>query len=278
MLNVFNKGPLSALLALLTFGALSSSLMAWDCCDPCNNNRLYVGAFGGGIQSGSTKVHQFGTAFFTEENGGPLAVVAKGNIKKNWSGVGGIQVGYEWRNCPTNIGCSGWTLTPAAELEAYFFSHKKKGHLINDTARLPEHDFANSFRASSSVILANIVLSFNNPCGFTPYIGGGIGAANLSLKHATSFQVSPEEVGINHFNTNRNDSAWTFAAQAKVGVRYNICESLHIFGEYRYLFVDSNNYVFGSTKYADHVPTSPWNVKVNSINYNAFVIGLQYDL
>jgi opacity protein-like surface antigen len=119
-----------------------------------------------------------------------------------------------------------------------------------------------------------------SPClyGFTPYVGGGIGAARVSLKNAKSFQISPEELGINHFNSKRHDSSWAFAAQAKAGIRYDFCESFHIFGEYRYLYLDSSNYILGSTVYPTHVPTSPWNVKVSNVHYNAFAIGIQYDL
>ena len=133
---------------------------------------------------------------------------------------------------------------------------------------------------NSSVILANLVLSINNDClcGFSPYVGGGIGATRVSLHKADSLQVEPLEAGINHFNSNRNDSTWAFAAQAKAGLRYNFCEMFHIFAEYRYLYVDASNYIFGSTNYTTHVPTSPWNVKVKNIHYNAFAIGIQFDL
>jgi opacity protein-like surface antigen len=222
-------------------------------------------------------VTQYGTAYFPEEIIGPLSVIAEGHLNKTSSGFGGVQVGYEWSRSI----CSGWSLATAGELEAFFFKHKRKGHLINQTVNgLDEHDFADSFHLNSSVILANAVLSINNDClcGFSPYFGGGIGATRISLHKADSFQVEPEEVGINHFNSNRNDSAWAFAAQAKTGLRYNFCETFHIFAEYRYLYVDASNYVLGATNYATHVPTSPWNVKVKNVHYNAFAIGIQYDL
>ena len=280
MLSMFNKKCVSTLLAVLSLS--SSSLLAWggDCCDPCDGNRFYIGAFGGGIKASSTNVYQFGTAFFPYENDdGPLAVNAHGHLKSNWSGLGGFQVGYEWLKCPTQLGCTGWTLTPGAEFEAYWFSHKRSGHLINDTfGRLDEHDFHNHFHINSTVLLANVIFSFNSPCGFSPYVGVGLGAKRLNIKNASSYQVDPLEADINHFNSRRNDSNWAFAAQAKVGLRYKICDSFHVFGEYRYLFVDTSNYLFGSTNYEGHVPTSPWNVKIRNTNYNAIVFGIQWDL
>lgn len=282
MFYLLSKG--SALLALLC--VMSSSLMAWDeCCyscppscpPECKTNRFYIGAFGGGIYSDSSKASQQGTAFFLEAQGGPLAVLAEGHFKRQSTGFGGVQVGYEFAN---NNNCSDWSIAPAAELEAYFFSHRQSGHFINQSGRLDEHDFANSFRSNSSVILVNAVIGLNNSCwsSFTPYVGGGIGAANIRLNKADSLQVSPPEPGVNHFNSKRSDSSWAFAAQAKAGLRYNFSSSFHIFGEYRYLYVDASNYIFGSTVSPGHAATSPWNFKINDINYNAFAFGIQFDL
>lgn len=280
MLKLFSKKM--CLLASSAFLCAASSLSAWgecDVCDVCDSNRVYIGGFGGGIYSDSTKVYQLGTAFFTEAEGGPLAVYAQGTTKKTSTGFGGLQVGYEWSQ-PQYCGCSSWTMATAGEIEAFFFSNKRTGHLINPTDRLDEHDFDASFNMKKSVILANAVFSFNTSSlwGLTPYVGGGIGAARICIGSAKSFQVAPPEVGINHFNSKTSDAAWTFAAQFKAGLRYNIYNSFHIFGEYRYLYLDSSRYIFGSTVYPGHAPTSTWNVKVNNIHYNAFVFGIQFDL
>ncbi len=277
MFNLFNKGRLTALFALVTLSVISTSLMAGECCEEASSTRLYVGAFGGGIYSNTNRASQYGTAFFSEVDSiGPLSVIAEGKLKRTSTGFGGAQIGYEWSK-PL---CSDWYLATAGELEVFFFKQNKKGHLINQTViGLPEHDFADSFHMNSNVILANVVFAVNS-ChfyGFSPYVGGGIGAARVSLHKADSFQIEPVEAGINHFNSNRNDSSWAFAAQAKAGLRYNFCEMFHVFVEYRYLYVDAANYIFGATNYTTHVPTSPWNVKVKNVNYNAFVIGLQFD-
>lgn len=276
MLSSLSKSRLLALLALLSLNTMNSSLRACECWDSSECNRMYVGAFGGGIYSSSTKVSQMGTVFFPELAGGPLAVVAQGHTNKTSSGFGGAQIGYEWSK---NSRCSDWMLASALEIEAYWYNHTKKGHLINVEGRPEERDFLDSLPMDVGVYLANVVFSLNNSCfgAFSPYIGGGIGATRLSIKNATSIQTSPTELE-NHFNSRQSDSSWAFAAQAKAGIRYHVCESLHIFGEYRYLFVDSSHYIFGSTVYPTHAPTSPWNVKVQNIQYNAFVFGVRYEL
>lgn len=267
---------LLAVLALFTM-----NLMAWDdCCCNCPSHRMYVGGFGGGLFSESTKMSQEGTAFFLEAQGGALAVLAEGKAKRRSTGFGGVQFGYEWLPSLNNCECSSWTLAPAAEFEAFFYSNKRRGLLINPTERLDAHDFVVSFNMHSTVLLANVVFSLDNPswCGFTPYVGGGIGAGRISIRNAKSIQADPPEVGVNHFNSKRSDSSWAFAAQAKAGLRYNITGSFHIFGEYRYLYIDSSNYILGSTVFPGYAVTSPWNFKVKNIQYNAFVVGIQYDL
>lgn len=280
MFKLFSQKHFLALLALLSVTTLSASFDAEECCFPSTCNRFYIGGYGGGIYSNSTKINQTGTAFFTEAEGGPLAIYAQGHSRKNSSGFGGAQIGYEWRECPINIGCTNWNITPAVELEAYFYRHTKKGTLFATSDRLPEHDFVNSFPMRVGVYLVEGVFTLNNSCmgKFSPYVGGGIGATNISIHKARSLQVNPPEPGVNHFNSKRHDSSWAFAAQAKAGLRYNICERFHIFAEYRFLFVDSSNYTFGSTVYPQHAPTTPWDVEVKRIYYNAFTIGLQYDL
>lgn len=281
MFSLFNKSRLALLSALVL--STMGTLTAWDdCgCEPCNCNRFYIGAFGGGIYSNSTHISQMGTALFSEipPGLGPLAVEARGHSKSTSSGFGGVQLGYEWSDCPDAC-CSNWVFAPAGEIEAFWFSQTKKGHLFNrtDTDRIPEHDFLDTFHLNSGVYLVNAIFSVNNCWGLSPYIGVGVGATRLSIHKADSLQVSPEEPGVNHFNSDRKDSTWTFAAQAKAGLRYTICKSFHIFGEYRYLYVDTSHYVFGSTVYPDHAHTTPWNVKIKDIQYNAFAFGIQVDL
>lgn len=273
MFRFIKKSSFSALMALLTLS--TSYLAAGDCC--CPNNRLYIGAFGGGLYSNQPRITQTGVAFFTEAEGGPLGVNARGHLRKKSSGFGGVQLGYEWTGCTF---LSDFNLSPAVEAEAFWYKHSQKGSLVNDVpVRLEEHDFVDSFKQTTGVYLVNLLLNLNN-CwtgNFTPYIGGGIGAAHVSLKNGRSIQINPPET-VNHFNSDPNYSNWAFAAQAKLGVRYNFCERFHLFAEYRFLFVDTTNYIFGQTIETGHPVTTSWNVQVRKLYYNAFALGLQYDL
>src|ERR1700733_7215337 len=94
---MFKLGRLAAFFILVSISTLNFSLTACECWEEPSCNRLYIGAFGGGIYSNSSKVTQYGTAFFSELTSiGPLSVIAEGRLNKTSTGFGGVQVGYEW--------------------------------------------------------------------------------------------------------------------------------------------------------------------------------------
>jgi len=238
---------------------------------PASSRGAYVGVFGGGGSRSGSSVSQLGTAFFTEAEGGPLAVDARGRTNSGGVGFGGAHIGYEWSY--------GKYLQPALELEGFYLAgNQQRATLTNPTIRLDEHAFSDTFPSRTTVLLANMVVGFRTPYqGFTPYIGGGIGAANVSIKGATSTQTDPAEPGINHFNANPDSSAWTFAAQAKVGARMPLGDSgAYLFGEYRYLYIGAVNQVFGSTVYPGHVPTSPWTASFGGTSNHLAAAGVGF--
>jgi len=238
---------------------------------PTSGRGAYVGIFGGGGSRSGTSVSQLGTAFFTEAQGGPLAVDARGRTNSGGVGFGGAHIGYEW--------AYGKYLQPALELEGFYLAgNQQRATLANPTVRLDEHAFSDTFPARTTVLLANMVVGFHTPYqGFTPYIGGGIGAANVSIKGATSTQTDPAEPGINHFNANPDASAWTFAAQVKAGARMPLGDSgAYLFGEYRYLYVGAVNQVFGSTVYPGHAATSPWTASFDGTSHHLAAAGVGF--
>jgi hypothetical protein len=112
---------------------------------------VYVGVFGGGGFSTSTNATQLGTAFFTEAEGGPLAVNATGRTDSGGVGFVGGQIGYEWSY--------GSMVLPAFEIEGFYLGAGSRRATLQNTGdplRLPEHTFDNSFPMNSSVLLANL--------------------------------------------------------------------------------------------------------------------------
>lgn len=244
--------------------------------------KIYAGVFGGAGSSTDVRIRQFGTAYYLEAVGGPLAVNAFGTANSGTVGLVGGQVGYQWSAIPFNLFNSLSGITPATELEGYYLGKGTfTGHDINnDTTRLPEHDFLATFPINTGVFLVNAIANLNlaSQPRFNPYVGAGIGAAVLSISNANSTQVAPPEVGVNHYNSNTSSSDAAFAAQVKAGLSVHLTPNIDMFGEYRWLYLSSSNYTFGSTVYPTHVATSSWLVKFGSQNYNLGAVGIRYSV
>jgi opacity protein-like surface antigen len=229
----------------------------------------YISIFGGWGAGSIGTVTQSGTVFFPELAGGPLSVHATGQSNTSGVGLAGLQIGHEWSYGPG--------LLPALEIEGLYLAGTQRARLNNPTLRLSEHTFDDTFPMDNAVLLANVVLSFRTSYqSVTPYFGGGIGAARISIKGADSAAIAPPESGINHFNSGPDSSSWTFAAQAKAGVRIAIGNHGFLFGEYRYLFVDATDHAFGPAVYSTHVPTTDWTVGFSGMSHHLAVGGIGF--
>lgn len=253
----------------LILAVMASLVAAPAAAEQTNKARgVYFGVFGGGGSSSDTDVIQRGTVFFTEAEGGPMAVNATGRTDSGSVGFIGGQVGYEM-SYPS-------VLLPAFEIEGFHLdTGTRRATLENPTDRLPEHTFDNTYPMNSAVFLANIVFSFPTSFyGLTPYVGGGIGAAHVSIDGAESLQVDPPEGDLNHFNSGRDSSAWTFAAQVKAGIRLPLGSNAYVFGEYRYLYLGSTDQTFGSTVVPTHAPTSAWTQNFGETSHHLGTAGI----
>ena len=244
-------------------------------------NHVYLGIFGGGGSFSTNSLNQKGTALFSSSKGGPLAVNAFGVGSNNSIGVGGVHVGYKWLDLLKEKKQSKWSLVPATELEGYYLGGTQGGDDLNNaTDRLDEHDFKTTYPMHTGVFLANAVLTIDHSDRnkIHPYVGAGLGAAIISISGATSTQKSPPEPGINHYNSNPDASDWTFATQAKIGLRFDLTPSSSVFAEYRFLYLSPTEYTFGSTQYPAHAATTNWNVHVGGLYNNIGTVGIQFDL
>jgi opacity protein-like surface antigen len=259
--------------------ALTTPVLASHTLTESTPGKIYIGVFGGYGSSDNFNSSQLGTAFFSEAEGGPLSVNAFGQLKSQSASFFGAQLGYlapEVLISPS----STWTLGPAIELEGYSMSSSSfNGTLINNTVRLAERNFSVSYPMGRTVFLANAVINFNIPCLVVhPYVGLGIGDAIVRISGANSTQVNPPEAGINHFNTNGSDTNSTFAGQIKLGLSYDINSYVTLFADYRWLYLASTHFVFGSTVSPVHVETSSWQVKLDAQRYNLGNIGVRFNL
>jgi opacity protein-like surface antigen len=233
---------------------------------------VYAGVFGGGGFSSATDVSQLGTAFFPEISGGPLPVNAQGRTDSGSGGFVGGQIGYELSSSPSLV-------RPAFEIEGFYLdTGTRRATLENPSNRMPEHTFDTTYPMNNAVFLASMVLSFPTSYpGVTPYIGGGIGGALVTIDGAKSLQTNPSEGALNHFNSGPDSSAWTFAAQVKAGVRFALGRNAYVFGEYRFLYVGAVDQTFGPTVDAAHVSTSAWTVRFDGTSYHLATAGIGFD-
>jgi opacity protein-like surface antigen len=249
--------------------------------DPIGGARgTYVGIFGGGGGSSSADATQNGTALYKvggkPDGLGPLTVIADGSTGSQGTWISGLHLGHEWS--PSGTADNAWGLLPAVEFEAYYLGTTLSGNLVNPTPRIPGHTFADSFPINAGVFLAEAVVSLRTPLQRVyPYLGGGVGSAFVSIHDANSAQISPPEAGINHFNSGTNASCWTFATQAKTGVRFALTERWSLFAEYRFLYLGSTEYTFGPTVYPTHIPTTPWNVHLGGVGEHLAAGGLEFN-
>ncbi|HEX2548848.1 MAG TPA: outer membrane beta-barrel protein [Gammaproteobacteria bacterium] len=240
---------------------------------------FYLGGFGGYGALSDFQVRQSGVAMFstTLNDAGigsltdPLAIDAEGDSDSNSVGFGGLHFGYAWS-------IPAWNMTPAIELEGLYFSKTYDAFLDSSSIVLANHDFDDSFPTKAGVVLVNGIfqLDYFRLGMLHPYVGVGLGAAILSISGAESPQVNPPEPNINHFNSDQNSSDWAFAAQAKLGFRFDLSEHWDIFAEYRFLYLGNTEFTFGSTSYPTHVPTTSWKVDFDNMYMNSGVLGLEY--
>lgn len=242
-------------------------------------SKFYVGIFGGGGSSSNVNASQYGTAYFIEAQGGPLALNSFGRINSKSASFFGAQVGYQAPEILLHASSQS-SISPAIELEEFNMGNRTfSGNLVNNSVRLAERDFAVAYPVSRNIFLANIVVNFNNPCLMIhPYVGLGIGNAIMKVSGATAMQVNPVEANINHYNTNPSDSNSVFAGQIKLGLSYDINQYVSVFAEYRSLYTASTHFVFGSTVSEGHAETSSWQVSMGAQRYNLGDIGLRVNL
>lgn len=250
---------------------------------------IYIGAFGGAGGGTSVDLVQQGTALYNYGSGsgsinneGPLAVNSFGQSSSGSAWLAGGQIGYRWSERPLHYFSSNWEFSPAAELEELYLGRSTMvgENLTNETTRLVEHNFRVTFPLQTGIFLVNGILNAQSASlgRFKPYIGVGAGVAVISVSNANSLQTTPLEAGVNHYNSDTNDTSIAFAAQPKIGVSFNISQNTNMFVEYRFLYLSASNYIFGSTVYPTHVATSNWDVKIGSQYYNMGTVGVRFDL
>ncbi|MFD2236111.1 outer membrane protein [Aureimonas populi] len=90
-------------------------------------------------------------------------------------------------------------------------------------------------------LMANAYVDLGTFAGFTPYIGGGLGAVNVSYQDASLAYCDTGLGGCVTDTVGSGEDSWRFAYSLMAGLAYNINRSLAVDIGYRYLNVDGGD-------------------------------------
>jgi len=146
-------------------------------------------------------------------------------------------------------------------------------------------DESRSLSASATVLMLNGYLDLGNYSGFTPYVGGGIGAAyvrwddynqtdtcHMSVATATTC-LNGTVSTIYSPTTFSSNKEWKPAASLMAGVSYDISQNLKLDVGYKYTYISGGNAT-------DNVNMWPGfaSVKYDAFNIHQVRIGLRYEI
>lgn len=189
----------------------------------------YVSLFGGGSFlekpgfSGTSRTHTTTTLFFTSKQSVDTSFktgyVLGGNIGVDWGTFRTeFELGYRH-----NKSSSSARLKTSYSVNGGSFG----GSAYSTTSR--NDIVAAGLNLSAWSLMANAWYDFHDilPHGITPYVGGGLGFAQVKLSG-----------NLDSIKLNEKD-ATTFAWQLGAGVSYPVTQSMKLFVDYRYFAADS---------------------------------------
>ncbi len=121
-----------------------------------------------------------------------------------------------------------------------------------------------SAQISTWTFLANAYFDLGTWSGFTPYVGGGIGTANVALDGYT--HNNPPGNPRNHFSSASSQSQWNFAWAVTAGFAYDMTSNLLLDLNYRYVSLGD----------AHAIDQASREVNIDSIDAHEFRVGFRY--
>ncbi len=123
---------------------------------------------------------------------------------------------------------------------------------------------------SEWLFLANAYWDIGEIRGITPYVGAGIGVANVNLDN---FQDINQIAGAIHWA--RDGSEWNFAWALHAGLAYEVTQDLTLDVGYRY--VNMGDGVTGTFTSFNPAVTSPGPMTVEDIDSHDIMVGLRWN-
>jgi hypothetical protein len=270
------RKPIVLVIKLLSLMLISSNVRGQEILNQsCGffSNRLYMGFFGGGGISASSRFNQNGLS----------NLFVKTKLQPSSAGIGGVHLGYQWPGF--RVTDMVWAL-PNIELEGYYLGTTQSGEwstILNWPHRNKHVTIANrvnSFPMNMGVLFLNGGLEFSDLTfyQFHLYFGGGLGASFVSISRAHFNQINLGERDMSHFDSKGNANEWAFAGQGKGGFSFDMTARLRVFAEYRFLYIAPTDYTFRSKKLPHHSPPIKRNIRFDRLIYNMGAAGFEFNV
>lgn len=136
---------------------------------------------------------------------------------------GGIAVGYDFaaQGAPVRL-----------ELE---YAQRAKWDFVDEKYSIAGLATATEkARVGVSSVFANVFYDFHNYSKFTPYIGGGLGLAQLDASYNGKISGTLDDGTVVEGRLDMNDDSWNFAWNLGAGVSYQINDFAAVDLNYRY--------------------------------------------
>jgi opacity protein-like surface antigen len=201
-----------------------------------------VAEFGGWYLRGDIGIsNERAGSFWQEGFGANPAPLSVQQVTKEFSGAGifGLGFGYEF-NSWLRFDVTG-EYRSSASFRGYDIATAANGTTI-----IPEHPTVNK---TEWVFLGNMYIDLGTWWSITPFVGAGVGVANVRLNGFNDFAIASLDpvLGATLLNANNaapDGSKWNFAWAIHAGLAYNVTPNFVVELAYRYL--DMGDGVTGS--------------------------------
>ena len=239
---------------------------------PASGRGAYVGVFGGGGSRSSTNVSQFGTAFFVEAVGGPMAIDATGQTSSGGVGFGGAHLGYEWSY--------GTYLRPALEIEGFYLAgNQPRATLVNPTDRLPNTPSSILSRPAPRCFWRIWLSASRRPIKTSrPISAADSGRATSPSTAPRPHRPTRRSLASTTSTRARDFLSLDLAAQVegRCALRPRRQLALICLASTAICMSATWNQVFGSTVDPTHVPTSPWTTSFGGTSHHLAAGGVGF--
>ena len=123
-------------------------------------------------------------------------------------------------------------------------------------------------------VLANAYLDLGNWAGFTPYVGGGVGAARL--RASGSFTYTDLSTAATLTTRSSVDAKWSPAFAAMAGLAVDLGAGIKLDAGYRYLWLSEGT--SGTMSQIGNAGLVPTTVELKNSGFHQARVGLRYSL